>query len=254
MPPNPFKAALASGTPQVGLWMGLASPYVAELVAGAGFDWLVVDGEHAPNDLRSITATLAAMGARPVAPVVRVPIGADWMIKQMLDAGVQNLLVPMVESGAQAAELVAACRYPPAGRRGVGAMLGRASDFGRNRSYHASADEGICLILQVESRAGLAALDDILAVDGVDCVFVGPADLAADMGHGAESSAAPVQAAIADALRRIRAAGKSAGILTSDTALATHYIGLGANFIGVGNDVALLVNALATLRNQFKEG
>ena len=107
MPPNPFKAALASGTPQVGLWMGLASPYVAELVAGAGFDWLVVDGEHAPNDLRSITATLAAMGARPVAPVVRVPIGAEWMIKQMLDAGVQNLLVPMVESGAQAAERLA---------------------------------------------------------------------------------------------------------------------------------------------------
>ena len=252
MPHNPFKSALATGTPQIGLWMALASPYVAELVAGAGFDWLVVDSEHAPNDLRSITQTLAIMAAKPSAAVVRVPIGEDWMIKQLLDAGVQNLLVPMVESAQQAHDMVAAVRYPPHGRRGVGAMLGRASNFGRDRDYLAQADANICLLLQVESRAGLAALDDILAIDGVDGVFIGPADLAADMGFGNNVAAPEVQTTIDSALLRIRAASKTAGILTSDGNLARHYIDIGANFVGIGNDVAVLVNALAALRRNFK--
>jgi len=252
MTANLFKAALASGQPQIGLWMALASPYVAELVAGAGFDWLVVDGEHAPNDLRSITQTLAIMAARPSAAVVRVPIGEDWMIKQMLDAGVQNLLVPMVESADQARAMVAATQYPPKGRRGVGSALARASDFGRNHNYMASADATICLLLQVESRAGLAALDEILTLDDVDGIFIGPADLAADMGFGNNSAAPEVQHAIDDALKRIRAAGKTAGILTGNPKLAQHYISIGANFVGVGNDVALLVDALSALRRVFK--
>lgn len=252
MTPNPFKAALASGQPQIGLWMGLASPYLAELVAGAGFDWLVVDSEHSPNDLRSITQTLAILAGRPSAAVVRVPDDADWMIKQVLDAGVQNLVVPMVDSADQARRIVAATRYPPNGRRGVGAALARASDFGRNRDYMATADANICLLLQVENRAGLAALDEILNLDGVDGVFIGPADLAADMGYGANAAAPEVQATIDAALIRIRATGKTAGILTSDSKLAQHYIDIGANFIGVGNDVAVFVNALSALRRIFK--
>lgn len=249
---NPFKTALASGVPQIGLWMGNASPYLAELVAGAGFDWVVVDGEHAPNDLRSITAALAVMAARPSAPVVRLPVGAEWMVKQVLDAGCKTLLIPMVESAAHAAAMVAATRYPPLGRRGVGAGLARASDFGRDAGYMAGADAGICLLLQVESRAGLAALDAILALDGVDGVFIGPADLAADMGFPGQSDAPEVLAAIDDALLRIRAAGKSAGILAPQQARAQHYLDLGANFVAVGIDINVLVSALAALRNAFK--
>ncbi|MEX0970509.1 MAG: HpcH/HpaI aldolase/citrate lyase family protein [Paracoccaceae bacterium] len=249
---NPFKAALSSGTPQIGLWMATASPYLAELVAGAGFDWVVVDGEHAPNDLRSITAALAVMAARPSAPVVRLPIGEAWLIKQLLDAGCRNLLIPMVESGAQAADMVAATRYPPHGRRGVGAALARASDFGRDTAYMAHADSGICLLLQIESRAGLAALDDILALEGVDGVFIGPADLAADMGFPGQSGAPAVLAAIDNALLRIRAAGKAAGILATERKRAQHYLDLGANFVAVGVDVNVLVAALADLHSAFK--
>ena len=186
-PQNPFKAALQRGEMQYGCWGAFAHPYATELMASTGFDWLVIDGEHAPNDLPTITAQLQALHGYTTHPVVRLPMGEDWAIKQVLDAGAQTLLIPMVESAGQARALVRAMRYPPAGIRGSGAMIARATMFAGVENYVATADAQMCLLVQVESHKGLEALDDILAVDGVDGVFIGPADLAADMGFGADS-------------------------------------------------------------------
>ncbi len=251
-PQNSFKAALKAGQPQIGLWLGLADPYAAGLCAGAGFDWLVVDGEHAPNDIRSTLAALTAIGGRSHA-VVRPPVGEVWMIKQILDIGAQTILVPMIESERQAREMVAAVQYPPKGKRGVGAALARASGFGAVADYVATADAQICLLLQVESRAGLAALPAILQMEGVDGVFIGPADLAADMGFPGNSGAAPVRAAIEAAITTIVASEKAAGILTFDQALAESYLALGATFVAVGSDVGLLGAACRALRQRFSD-
>ncbi|GAB4361507.1 MAG: 4-hydroxy-2-oxoheptanedioate aldolase [Oricola sp.] len=252
-PANEFKAALSRGERQIGCWLGLADAYAAEIVGTAGFDWLVIDGEHAPNDLRSILAQLQALQASASHAVVRLPVGESWLIKQVLDLGAQNLLVPMVDSGEQAAGIVRAVRYPPNGMRGVGAALARASGFSGIPDYLATADGEICLLVQVESRAGIAALDDILAVDGIDGVFIGPSDLAADMGHIGKPGDPEVQDAIADAIRRIRKAGKAAGILAVDPAFAETYARLGANFLAVGIDVTLLAGAARKLAAQYRD-
>jgi 4-hydroxy-2-oxoheptanedioate aldolase len=251
-PLNPFKAALQAGRPQIGLWLGLANAYTAGLCAGAGYDWLLIDGEHAPNDVPTILGQLQAIAASASHAIIRPPVGEAWLIKQMLDLGAQTLLIPMVDTAAQAADLVRAVRYPPAGMRGMGAALARASDFGRRAGYLASANDQICLLVQVESRAGLAALDAITATPGVDGVFIGPADLAADMGHLGRPGAAEVQAAVEHAIGRIVAGGKAAGILTSDPVLAQRYLDLGATFVAVGSDVGLLTGATATLLARFR--
>ena len=252
-PVNTFKAALKTGTPQIGLWLGLANAYTAELCASAGFDWLLIDGEHAPNDLRSMLAQLQAIAPHPSQPVIRLPIGETWLIKQVLDIGPQTLLIPMVDSAAQAEALVKATRYPPHGLRGVGAALARASVFNRIPDYLQTANSEICLLLQIESRSGLAALDAILRVEGVDGVFIGPSDLAADMGHLGNPAAQEVQDAVEDAIRRIGKSGKAAGILTADPALAKRYIELGAAFVAVGTDVGLLAGSSARLAASFKD-
>lgn len=244
-PINRFKKELKEGDMLFGCWLGLADTFSAELMGQAGFDWLVIDGEHAPNDLRSTLQQLQVLGGTDAEPIVRVPIGEAWIIKQMLDAGAQTLLVPMVESADQAKNLVRAVRYPPAGDRGVGYALGRVSAFSKIRDYAQTADEQICLLVQVESRAGLAALDDILGVDGVDGVFIGPADLAADLGHLGDSLHPEVQAAILDAIRRISKAGKAPGILSTNDEMTHAAIHAGARFVAVGADV-LLLNAAAT--------
>jgi 4-hydroxy-2-oxoheptanedioate aldolase len=251
-PVNEFKAALSRGERQIGCWLGMANAYAAEIMGTAGFDWLLIDGEHAPNDLRSILAQLQALEASPSHPVVRLPIGETWMVKQVLDIGAQNILVPMVESGAQAADLVSAVRYPPKGVRGVGSALARASRFSAIPDYLTTADDEICLLVQVENRAGMAALDDILAVDGIDGVFIGPSDLAADMGHIGKPGAQEVQDAIADAIPRILKAGKAAGILAVDPASIETYAGLGVTFLAVGIDVNLLAGAARKLAAQYK--
>ncbi len=250
-PHNAFKAALAEGRTQTGLWLALANAYTAEICAGAGYDWLLLDGEHAPNDIPTLLAQLQVLKGGPSAAVVRPPVGEAWLIKQLLDIGAQNLLIPMVESGAQAQALVQAVRYPPHGVRGIGAALARASDFNRIGDYLATADAEICLLLQVESRAGLAAIDAICAVEGVDGVFVGPADLAADLGFIGRPGAPEVVEAVEGALARIRANGKPAGVLTADPALAQRYHAAGASFIAIGNDVALLAGAAAQQRAAF---
>ncbi|WP_037314516.1 aldolase/citrate lyase family protein [Ruegeria halocynthiae] len=251
-PVNTFKQALKQGKQQIGCWMSFAEPVTAEIMGTAGFDWLVIDGEHAPNDIRSIRDQLVALAASPSHPVVRVPVGETWLIKTVLDAGAQTILVPIVESADQARELVRACRYPPEGLRGVGATASRATMYGTTPDYIQTADQEICLLVQVENRAGMAALDEILQVDGVDGVFIGPADLSTDMGHQGNSAAPEVRAVIADALARIRAAGKAPGILgTNDEATQT-YLEMGAQFLAVGIDVMVLANASRALATQWK--
>jgi 4-hydroxy-2-oxoheptanedioate aldolase len=251
-PKNTFKAALKEGKAQMGCWVGMADPYAAEISATAGFDWLLIDGEHAPNDLRSILAQLQVIEASSSHPVVRLPIGEDWMIKQVLDAGAQTLLIPMVESGEQAADLVRAVRYPPFGKRGVGSALARASKFAAIPDYLKTADELICLLLQVENRAGLAALDDILATDGVDGVFIGPSDLAADMGHIGNPAAPEVMEAVIDAMTRIAAAGKAGGILTLNQDLIKKCLEIGATFVATGIDVTLFAGGMRDLAKRSK--
>jgi len=250
-PRNSFKAALREGRLQIGLWQALASAYTAEICAGAGYDWLLFDAEHAPNDIPSLVGQLQAIKGSTSHAVVRPPIGEAWMIKQLLDIGAQTILVPMIESGAQAAAMVRAMRYPPQGIRGVGAALARASSFNRIPDYLQSANDEVCLLLQVESRAGLAALDDIAATEGVDGVFIGPSDLAADMGYLGRPGAPAVQAAVEQAISRILAQGKAAGILIGDLALAKRYQCLGASFVAIGNDVTLLATATSRLLEDF---
>lgn len=238
-PQNTFKHAIAKGDLQLGCWLGLADPYIAEISAGAGFDWVLIDGEHAPNDLRSITAQLQVLAGRNSHAAVRPPIGEAWIIKQLLDAGAQTLLIPMVESAEQARALVSAVTYPPYGMRGVGSALARASDFAAIGDYLTTARDEICLLVQVENLKGLEALDEILAVDGIDGVFIGPSDLAADMGFIGKAGQDEVKNAVTDAIKRIVAAGKAAGILTLDEALQQKCRALGATFIATEIDVTL---------------
>ncbi len=253
-PKNTFKAAIRAEKFQLGLWVALASAYAAEVVSGSGYDWLLIDGEHGPNDLPLLSAQIQAVSRSGSHPMVRLPVGETWMIKQILDTGAQTLLIPMVESVEQAQALVRAVRYPPHGVRGVGAALGRASQFSRIGDYLQTANDEICLIVQIESRAGLAALDEIAALDGIDGLFIGPSDLAADMGYLGQPGHPEVTAAIVDAFTRIKQAGKARGIMTLDPAQARIYRDMGATFMAIGTDVTLLVAATERLREDFLSG
>lgn len=252
-PTNTFKAALDRGDMQYGCWAGFADPYPTEVLATAGFDWLVIDGEHAPNDIPTIMAQLAVLDGKHSEGVVRLPMGEAWLIKQVLDAGAQSLLIPLVDSAEQARDLVRATYYPPQGIRGSGAALARASQFSAIPDYVATANDQICLLVQVETKAGIDALDDILTVDGVDGVFIGPSDLAADMGHLGDSSNPQVQAVIKDALARIAASNKAAGILAVDHDTATQYRDWGAQFLAVGIDVLMLATTSRTTMARWRE-
>jgi 4-hydroxy-2-oxoheptanedioate aldolase len=250
-PENAFKHAIAAPGAQIGLWLGLADPYAAELCATAGFDWLLIDGEHGPNDLRSMLAVLQAVGPYASHPVVRVPHGDTALIKQVLEIGATTLLVPMVETAAQARELVRAMRYPPEGVRGVGSGLARSSRWSAYPDYLKEANDRACLLVQVESAGALAQLDAIAAVDGVDGVFIGPADLSASMGYLGQPGHPEVREAIEASLPRILAAGKAPGILATDESLARRYIELGARFVAVGVDATMLAQATRALAKRF---
>jgi 4-hydroxy-2-oxoheptanedioate aldolase len=252
LPVNTFKQGLRAGRPQIGLWAGLANPYVAELLATSGFDWLVFDGEHAPNDVRSLLAQLQAVAPYPVHPIVRAVVGDTALIKQLLDIGAQTLLIPMVESAEQARALVAATRYPPRGVRGVGSALARAARWGQVEGYLTRAEDELCLLLQVESVRGLDNLEAIAAVEGVDGVFFGPSDLAASMGLIGKSTDPAVQAAVMHGIATVRRAGKAAGVLTTEIPVARHYLQQGATFVGVGTDTVLLTRAARELAAAFK--
>lgn len=253
-PKNLFKAALRDGRPQIGLWLNTGEPLLAELAGTAGFDWLVIDAEHGPNDLRSIIGQLQALSASPAEAVVRPPMGEPWMIKQLLDAGARTLLVPMVDSAQQARALVQAVRYPPHGIRGVGAAVARASAFNTITDYADTAADEICLLVQVETKAAVADLENIAAVEGIDGIFIGPADLSADMGYIGRIEAPEVQEVIERAIGTITTAGKAAGILTFNEVLNLRYIDLGARFVAVGADIAEFAGVLQRLAGRYGRG
>ncbi|MCB1917934.1 MAG: HpcH/HpaI aldolase/citrate lyase family protein [Rhodocyclaceae bacterium] len=249
---NTFKQRLQTGDRQYGLWLGLAQTISTEICAGAGFDWLLVDAEHGPNDLRSILAQLQVIAAYPSHPVVRPPHGDHVLIKQLLETGVQTLMIPMVESAAQAEQLVRAMRYPPQGIRGVGSALARASRWGRIGHYMHEANDQMCLIVQVETQAGLENLDAIQRVDGVDGIFFGAADLAASLGFLGAADHPDVVRLIEDGLRRVSAAGTWGGVLCGDKALVRRYEAAGARFVAVGVDSMILSGATSALCAEYR--
>jgi 4-hydroxy-2-oxoheptanedioate aldolase len=248
---NTFKQALAKKQAQIGLWLSMANSYSAEICATAGFDWLLLDGEHAPNDVRGVLEQLQATAPYRSQCVVRPVSGDPALIKQLLDVGAQTLLVPMVDTAEQARRLVSAMRYPPEGTRGVGSAVARISRFGLRSDYLERANDEVCLLVQAESRQALDNLEAICDVDGVDGVFIGPADLSASLGHRGNPGHPDVQAAIEDAIRRIVASGKAAGTLVSDNRLARRYLELGCTFVSVGIDVRILALGARALRAEF---
>jgi 4-hydroxy-2-oxoheptanedioate aldolase len=249
---NKFKAALTQRKPQVGLWLSLANAYTTEICATAGFDWLLIDGEHSPNDLRSTLEQLQVTAAYSAHPIVRPVSGDAQLIKQLLDIGAQTLLVPMVDTAEQAQQIVSAMRYPPHGIRGVGSAVARVSRWGQRTDYLDRADAEACLLVQAETRKALDNIEAICAVDGVDGVFIGPADLAASLGHRGNPNHPVVLAAIEDAMKRIIASGKAAGTLTSDNAMAKRYFEMGCTFVAVGVEARLLATATRTLCAEFR--
>ncbi len=251
LPRNRFKEALKGGRPQIGLWSSLSSNYTVEVVAGAGFDWLLLDMEHSPNDLESLLGQLQAAAPYPTHAVVRVPWNDMVSIKRVLDVGAQSLLVPYVSTADEAAAAVAYTRYPPEGMRGVAGTT-RATRFGRIKDYARRAHEEICLLVQAETEAALQSIEAICDVEGIDGVFIGPADLHASLGYPGEIANAAVKPRIDQAIRRIRKAGKAPGILTSSESDARHWLECGALFVAVGADVGILARGAETLAAKFK--
>jgi 4-hydroxy-2-oxoheptanedioate aldolase len=249
---NAFKRAIAERQAKIGLWLGLADAYSAEICAGAGFDWLVVDAEHSPNDVRSVLAHLQALAAYPVEPVVRPAIGDEVLIKQYLDIGARTLLAPMVEYAEQASALVAATRYPPQGIRGMALGLARAARWSTIQDYATKANEQICLLVQIETVTALDSLESIAAIEGVDGLFIGPSDLSASLGYPGNPSHPAVQSTIDEAIGRILRTGKAAGILAADEIRARQCLALGCSFVAVGSDIGLLSRATRRLAETFQ--
>lgn len=251
VPVNRLKRALRDGRPQIGFWSCLSSHISVEVLAGAGFDWLLLDTEHSPNDLTMVHSQLQAMTGGTASAVVR-PVWNDAVVfKRLLDIGVQSLLVPFVQNAEEARRAVAATRYPPGGVRGV-AMAIRANQYGRVKNYHARMHEELFVMVQLETRVALANLEAIAAVDGVDGLFIGPGDLAADLGHLADAGHPDVRAVIDDSIRRICATGKIAGILAPVEADARHWLDLGCRFVALGSDVGMLARQADALAARFK--
>ena len=244
---NRLKTRLQAGEVLTGLWLSSASSLLAELAGRAGFDWCLIDGEHSPQSLPDMLPVLQALAATPTPAVVRIPAAEDWMVKQALDLGAHAVLVPLVHDAETAARMASAMRYPPDGHRGMGAAMARASGFGEVASYVHQANRNACLIVQAESRAALDDIDAIAAVEGVDGVFVGPADLSADMGFVGQLEHPTVDAAIDHIIARTHAAGKFAGVLTFNPDRIARYRTMGVEFLGVGGDVAVLAKALRAL-------
>ncbi|MGD0347211.1 MAG: HpcH/HpaI aldolase/citrate lyase family protein [Terracidiphilus sp.] len=252
LPRNAFKQALSRCERQVGLWCSMVSSMSAEILAGAGFDWIVIDGEHAPNDITTLLPQLQAMRGGTAEPVFRVPWNEPVIIKRALDVGARSLLMPFVQNAGEARKAVAATRYPPLGIRGV-AVVPRANDYGRTQNYHRNAHLDTCVLVQVETRIALKEIEAIAAVEGVDGIFIGPSDLAADFGHLGNTKHPDVQAAILDAAVRIRANGKSAGTLAGNADDVEALFELGYNFVAVGSDVGILARNAEALAARFRK-
>jgi 4-hydroxy-2-oxoheptanedioate aldolase len=256
--PNHFKRALAAKVPQIGLWSTLPDPYISEIVAGAGFDWVLLDTEHTPTDvpqmlrqLQAVTAAVPMDAKRRTSAVVRPDWNDTVLIKRYLDIGAQSLLLPFVQNASEAQAAVRATRYAPQGVRGMGGSV-RASNFGRIRDYVKGAQDELCVLVQVETREALDHLDEIAAVDGVDGVFIGPADLSASLGHPGEPNHPEVRGAIDDAIRCIRAKGKAPGILMLDEVRARECLELGALFVAVAMDLQILARGAEAAAARFE--
>jgi 4-hydroxy-2-oxoheptanedioate aldolase len=250
---NRWTQRIGSGQPRFGMWLASGSGYVSEICAGSGIDWVLLDQEHAPNDLRSTLEQLQVLAGYPdVDVLVRPPSADPVFVKQLLDIGAQNIIVPMIDDAAAASAAVAATRYPPGGIRGVGSALARASRWNRISDYLVTADASVSLTVQVETVAGLEHLGDVADVDGVDAVFIGPADLAASMGKLGQPEHPDVVTAIETALAAIVERGKSAGVNAFNETVARRYLGAGASFVLVGADVALLARGAEELAKRYR--
>jgi len=251
LPYNSFKHAVRDGRLQIGLWSSLSSNYSVEVIAGAGFDWILMDTEHSPNDLESVLTQAQAAAAYPTSTIVRVPWNDMVAIKRYLDIGIQTLLIPYVCTVKEAADAVAYTRYPPAGVRGVSGST-RASRFGRVKDYAKRAHEELCVLVQVETKDALGHIEGICAIDGIDGVFIGPADLHASMGYTGETNNPQVVPVIEDAIRRIRKCGKAPGVLSFVEADIKRYIAAGALFVAVGADVGILARGAEALAGKYR--
>lgn len=250
--PNRLRVDLLAGKRLIGLWSSLAHPITTEVAGLAGFDWMLLDGEHAPNDIATFIPQLMALKDSPSAPVVRPSWNDTVEIKRLLDAGFYNFIIPMVETAEAARNAVAATRYPPEGNRGV-SVSQRSNRYATVPDYFTLANRNMCVIVQIESHAGVAAAGEIAAVEGVDCVFVGPSDLAANFGHLGNANHPEVQDAIGRVFAAAKAAGKPAGILAPVEADARRYLAMGASFVGVGSDLGVFRAATQALRDKFRE-
>jgi 4-hydroxy-2-oxoheptanedioate aldolase len=252
MPKNRFKRAIAAGKQQIGLWCALPSAQTAEALATCGFDWIVFDTEHAPGDPLTVYEQLRAAAPYPVSPLVRPAVNDAALIKRILDAGAQSLIVPQVQNRREAAAAVAAVRYPPRGIRGVAGNT-RANRFNSISDYYANAETELCLILQAESAEALGEIEAMAAIDGVDGIFIGPADLAASLGHLGDQGHPQVRKAVLDAIGRVRKAGKPAGILTADRAFARECMAAGSVFTAVDIDSAILTRQARQIAEEFRK-
>lgn len=251
LPVNSFKRAIRAGRQQIGFWNSMASPTATEILAGSGFDWLLLDAEHAPNDVPGIMAQLQAMMENATHPIVRIPENDPIVIKRYLDIGVQSFLIPMMETVEEAEAAVAATRFPPQGIRGF-AGASRASRFGRVKDYHRRAHEEICILVQIETRKGLDNLEAIAAVPGIDGLFIGPGDLSADLGHLGDQGNPEVVRLIEETIARIVATGSRAGILTADETLARRYMAAGCVYTAVGIDTGLLARTTEAIAKKYR--
>ena len=251
IPTNQLKRALREGLPQIGLWSSLSSHITVEIIAGSGFDWLLLDTEHSPNEVTMVLSQLQAMTGGTATPVVRPAWNDAVLFKRFLDIGVQSFLVPWIQNADEARRAVAATRYPPEGIRGVATTI-RANRFGRIKNYAATVHAELCVVVQIETQVALGNLEEIAAVDGVDALFIGPSDLAADMGHVGNSAHPDVRAAIDSAIGRIVKTGKRAGILAPIEADARHWLALGCLFVAVGSDAGILARQSEALAAKYK--
>jgi 2-dehydro-3-deoxyglucarate aldolase len=250
--PNTFRRSVLAGERLIGCWCSLANPITTEILGLAGFDWLLLDAEHSPNDVVTLIPQLMALKDSPSAPVVRPPVNDAIILKRLLDAGFYNFLIPFVESAREAQQAVAATRYPPAGIRGV-SVAQRSNRYGTVPDYFTTVNDQICVLVQIESRRGMENLDEICAVEGVDGIFIGPSDLAAALGHLGNPNHADVQQAIADIFACAGHHGRSVGILAPVEVEARGYLEQGARFVAVGSDQGLLRAATQALRDRFRE-
>jgi 2-dehydro-3-deoxyglucarate aldolase len=250
--PNTFRSDLVAGKRLIGCWCSLASPITAEVLGLAGFDWLLLDGEHSPNDVLSFIPQLMALKDSVSAPVVRPPVNEPVIVKRLMDAGFYNLLFPFIESAEQARQAVASTRYPPAGIRGI-SVSQRNNRYGTVPDYFATINDNICVMVQIESRPGIEAVDEIAKVDGVDGVFVGPGDLSAALGYIGQPNHPEVQKVIKHLVDRARANGKPSGILAPAEADARRDLEWGVSFVAVGSDLGVFRSATQSLRDKFRD-